>query len=137
MKKSKLASVLSKHLPLAISAAVALLSWAGEAQAGDCKNVKFHFKNEMSSKIKVRGVAIVGKNGSWTEDISNQEINTNEHYTTGGQTLQKLDSGEAPSSMTVNYDKWDAKNNMWQTDKSKKFTNRPVCSDGNTYNFVM
>lgn len=137
MKRSKLASVLGKRIPLAISAAVALLCWAGEAQAGDCKSVKFHFKNEMGSKIKVRSVEIVGKNGTWTEDIGNQEINTREQHTTGGRTLQKLDSGDTPSSMTVNYDKWDAKNNQWQKDKSKKFTNRTQCSDEHTYNFVM
>jgi hypothetical protein len=120
-----------------MAAAASLLSSAGVAQAGDCKSVKFHFFNQMGSKIKVRGVEIAAKSDTWTEDISNREINTNEHYTTGGQTLQKLDSGEAPSSMTVNYDKWDAKNNQWQQDKSKKFTNRPECSDGHTYNFVM
>ena len=130
-------SVLRKLVSLLMAVAFALLSWAGVAQAGDCKNVKFHFKNELSSKIKVRSVEIAGKNGTWTEDIANEQIETNSHYTTDGRTLNKLDSGDTPSSMTVNYNKWDPQNNQWQTDKSKKFTNRPVCSDGNTYNFVM
>ncbi len=138
MKSLNVPSVLTtRRISLAVAAAVALLSLAGVSQAGDCRDVKFHFTNKMSSKIKVRGVEIVGNDGTWTEDISNQEIDTNHEYTTGGRTLNQLDSGATPSSMTVDYDKWDAANAEWDTNKSKKFTNRQSCADGKTYNFVM
>jgi hypothetical protein len=43
----------------------------------------------------VRGVEIAGNDGTWTEDISNHEILTNQHYTTDGR-LNKLDSGPRP-----------------------------------------
>lgn len=116
--------------------ALALLAMAGTAHANHCTNVRLHFKNELSSRIKVRGVVIAGNDGTWTEDISNQEINTNSHYTTNGRTLNHLDSGATPAYMTVNYDKWDAPNNRW-LESSKRFDDRPVCSDGKTYNFVI
>lgn len=136
-KGSNRASVLSKRVALLVAAAVSLLSWAGVAQAGDCRSVKFHFKNQMDSKIKVRGVEIAGNEGTWTEDINNHEVLTNSHYTTDARTLNKLDSGKTPSQMTVNYDKWDSANGRWLTDKSKRFDDRGECSDGKTYNFVM
>ena len=79
----------AKRVSLFVAAAV-LLSFAGAAEAGDCKNVKFHFKNELSSKIKVRSVEIKGNDGTWTEDIANEQILTNHHYTTGGRNLNKL-----------------------------------------------
>ena len=136
MKSSYRSSVVAKRLSLFVAAAV-LLSFAGAADAGDCRNVKFHFHNELSSKIKVRGVVIDGNDGTWTEDISNQEINTNSHYTTNGRTLNKLDSGATPSYMTVNYDKWDAATGGWLTDKTKRFDDRTACSDNKTYHFDM
>lgn len=135
MESSRLSSALIKRISLFAAAAV-LLSFAGAAEAGDCRNVKFHFKNEMSSKIKVRGVEIVGNDGTWTEDISNQEIATNGHHTTSGRTLNRLDSGSTPSRMTVNYDKWDAPNDRWLA-REKAFTDRTECSDNKTYHFVI
>jgi hypothetical protein len=135
MKSSHRSSVSLRRVSLFVAAAV-LLSFAGAAEAGDCRNVKFHFKNELSSKIKVRGVEIGGNDGTWTEDIANEQILTNHHYTTNGRTLNKLDSGEKPSFMTVNYDKWDAPNNRWLT-RSKRFDDRQECDDNDTYNFVI
>lgn len=137
MKGSHRTSVLVKRLSLVGAAAAFLLSVAGVAQAGDCKNVKFHFHNDMSSKIKVRGVEIDGNEGTWTEDINNTEINTNGDHTTSGRTLNKLDSGKTPGYMTVNYDKWDAANGQWLTDRSKKFDDRTECSDNKIYHFKM
>ena len=125
----------AKRVSLFVAAAV-LLSFAGAAEAGDCKNVKFHFKNELSSKIKVRAIEIRGNDGTWTEDIANEQILTNHHYTTGGRNLNKLDSGEKPSYMTVVYDKWDAPNNRW-LDRTKRFDDRQECDDNDTYNFVI
>lgn len=123
----------AKRISLFVAASV-LLSFAGAAEAGDCLNVKLHFINELSSRIKVRSVEIGGNQGTWTEDISNQEIETHHDYTTNGRRLDKLDSGSAPSFMTVNFDKWDAPNNEWDT-RSKRFTNRQECNDNHTYNF--
>lgn len=120
-----------------LAASVAVLSLAGEALAKDCGSVRFHFKNEMSSKIKVRGVEIAGNDGTWTEDINNHEVLTNGHYTTDPRNLNRLDSGATPSYMTVNYDKWDAANGQWLTNRSKRFNDRTECSDGKTYHFVM
>lgn len=120
-----------------LAAAAVVLSLAAAAQAGDCRDVRFHFNNQMGSKIKVRGVEIAGNDGTWTEDISNQEILTNQHYTTNGRTLNRLDSGSTPSYMTVNYDKWDLANGQWLTNRSKRFDDRTSCSDGKTYHFVM
>lgn len=126
-----------KRLSLAAAAAAFLLSASGVAQAGDCRNVKFHFHNEMGSKIKVRGVEIDGNDGTWTEDINNHEVNTNGHYTTDGRTLNRLDSGSTPAYMTVNYDKWDAPNGRWLTNRSKRFDDRTACADDKTYHFKM
>ena len=137
MKGSNRSAVLVKRLSLVAAAAAFLLSVTGVAQAGDCRNVKFHFHNEMSSKIKVRGVEIDGNDGTWTEDISNQEVNTNGHYTTNGRTLNQLDSGSTPAYMTVNYDKWDAPNGQWLTNRTKRFDDRTVCADNKTYHFKM
>ena len=133
MKSSYRTSAAAKRVSLFVAAAV-LLSFAGAAEAGDCRNVKLHFINGLSSKIKVRGVEIGGNQGTWTEDIANHEVSTNDDYTTNGRTLQHLDSGQAPSFMTVNYDKWDAANDRWLT-RSKRFENRQVCDDNDTYNF--
>jgi hypothetical protein len=135
MKSSYRKAAFAKRLSLFVAAAV-LLSFAGAADAGDCRNVKFHFKNEAGSKIKVRNVEIGGNDGTWTEDIGNEQILTNSHYTTNGRTLNKLDSGETPSFMTVHYDKWSAANNAW-LDRSQRFTDRQRCDDGDTYNFVI
>jgi hypothetical protein len=126
-----------KSRMLTFVAAAVALSFAAGARAKDCGSVKFHFKNEMSSKIKVRGVEIAGNDGTWTEDINNQEITTNGHHTTDGRNLNKLDSGATPSYMTVKYDKWDAANGQWLNNKTKKFDDRQECSDGKTYHFVM
>ncbi len=125
-----------KALSIAAATTVALLS-AGAAHAGDCKQVSFKFQNNMSSKIKVKSVKIAGNDGTWTEDISNKEINTNSSYTTNKRRMNKLDSGATPSYMTVNYDSWDAANGKWNKNKSKKFTNRKACSDGHQYFFNM
>src|SRR5262245_13443277 len=122
-----------KRVSLFVAAAM-LLSFAGAAEAGDCKNVRFHFINGLSSKIKVRGVEIKGNQGTWTEAILNHEISTSGDYTSDGRDLQKLDSGKAPDYMTVNYDKWDAPNDRWLS-RSKKYENRQVCDDNDTYNF--
>jgi hypothetical protein len=64
------------------------------------------------------------------------QILTNQHYTTNGRTLNQLDSGEKPSFMTVDYDKWSANNNAWLS-HDKRFTDRKQCDDGDTYNFVI
>jgi hypothetical protein len=135
MKSSYRSSSFAKRMSLLVAAA-ALVSFAGLADAGDCQNVKFHFKNESGAKIKVRNVEIGGNDGTWTEDISNQQILTNQHYTTNGRTLNQLDSGEKPSFMTVHYDKWSANNNAWLS-HDKRFTDRKQCDDGDTYNFVI
>ena len=134
MKGSR--SFLRSRFSLLVAAAVAL-SFVGAAEAGDCKNVKFHFHNDMSSKIKVRGVEIDGNEGTWTEDIYNTEINTNGDHTTSGRNLNKLDSGKTPGYMTVNYDKWDAPNGQWLTNRTKKFDDRTECSDNKIYHFKM
>jgi hypothetical protein len=134
MKSSNLPSVVVRSLAL-VAVAVGFLSFAGAAEAGDCKQVKFHFHNSVGSKIKVRGVEIVGNDGTWTEDINNEEVLTDGHHTTIGRTLQKLDSGEKPSSMTVKFDQWDGSNGQWLKDKKQKFTGRKECEDGTTYNF--
>lgn len=120
-----------------VAASVALVGFAGSAQAKDCGSVKFHITNKLDSKIKVRGVEIAGNDGTWTEDISNQVILTNDDHTTSGRNLNKLDSGAKPDYMTVKYDKWDAANGQWLDNKTKRFDNRQECSDGKTYNFVM
>ena len=125
-----------KGLLIASTMFVAILSVSGISHAGDCKNVKFHFKNELSSKIKVKKVEISGNDGTWKEDIGNHQIDTNRHYTTNGRRLNKLDSGEAPDWMKVEYNKWDVANNEWDS-KTKKFVDRKVCTDGTTYNFNM
>jgi hypothetical protein len=135
MKSSYRSSALVKRVSLFVAAAV-LVSLSGLAEAGDCRNVKFHFKNESGSKIRVRGVEIGGNDGTWTEDISNQQILTNQHYTTSGRTLNQLDSGATPSFMTVKYDSWSVPNNTW-LDRSKRFDDRQRCDDNDTYNFVI
>ena len=133
--KGSYRSVLAGRVSLFVAAAV-VVSFSGAAEAGDCRNVKFHFKNESGAKIKVRNVEIGGNDGTWTEDIANQQILTNHHYTTNGRTLNQLDSGSTPSFMTVNFDKWSANNNAW-LDRSQRFTDRQKCDDGDTYNFVI
>lgn len=135
MKSSYRSSVVGKRISLFVAAAV-LVSFAGAAEAGPCKNVKLHFKNEAGAKIRVRNVEIGGNDGTWTEDIANQQILTNHHYTTNGRTLNQLDSGEKPSFMTVHYDKWSPNNNTW-LERDQRFTNRKQCDDGDTYNFVI
>jgi hypothetical protein len=134
MKSSKLSSVLIRSLALG-AVAGALLSWSSVAEAGDCKQVTFHFHNSAGSKIKVKAVEIAGNDGTWSEDINNHELPTNAHYTTDPRTLNKLDSGQTPSSMTVKYDKWDGANGQWLNNKEQKFTDRKRCDDGVTYNF--
>ena len=134
MKSSYRPSVFAKRLSLFVAGAV-LLS-LGAAEAGDCRNVKFHFKNEAGAKIRVRNVEIGGNDGTWTEDIGNQQILTNQHYTTNGRTLNQLDSGHKPSFMTVHFDKWSANNNAW-LDRDQRFTDRKECDDNETYNFVI
>ena len=133
--KGSYRSFLASGLPLLVAAAV-VVAFSGAAEAGDCKNVKFHFRNQSGAKIKVRNVEIGGNDGTWTEDIANQQILTNQHYTTNGRTLNKLDSGEKPSFMTVHYDKWSANNNAW-LDRDQRFTDRQECDDNDTYNFVI
>jgi hypothetical protein len=133
--KGSYRSFLGGRFSLLVAAAVAV-SFVGAAEAGDCRNVKFHFKNEAGAKIKVRNVEIGGNDGTWTEDIGNQQILTNQHYTTNGRTLNKLDSGEKPSFMTVHFDKWSAKNDAW-LDGSQRFNDRQECDDNDTYNFVI
>lgn len=129
-------SMTIKSLTIAAAAAFALVS-AGAAHAGDCKNVKFKFTNNMSSKIKVRSVEIKGNDGTWTEDIANKEIFTNASYTTDGRRMNKLDSGKKPDWMKVKYDQLDAANGRWMNNKVKTFDNRAVCSDNHTYTFNM
>ena len=125
-----------KALSIAAATAVALLG-AGAAHAGDCKQVSFKFQNNTGSKIKVKSVEIKGNDGTWTEDIANKEINTNNSYTTDKRRMNKLDSGEAPGYMTVKYDAWDAANGKWNKNKNLKFTNRKKCADGHQYFFNM
>lgn len=126
-----------KQASLAATVALAFLASAGSAHAGDCKSVKFWFKNSFSSKIKVLNVEVAGNDGTWTEDISNKEILTNGTHTTDARTMNKLDSGMTPAWMKVKYDKWDSANGRWNSNLTKTFTNRVACSDGHTYNFVM
>ena len=125
-----------KSLSIATVLSTAILATSGIAHAGDCKDVKFHFMNNLSSKIKVKKVEIGGNDGTWKEDIANKQIHTGNHYTTNGRRMNKLDSGATPSFMKVEYDLWNAPNNRWDA-KTKNFTNRQECKDGHTYNFNM
>ena len=126
-----------KTSAIAAAAATALIAVSGTAFAGDCKSVKFKFTNHMGSKIQVKSVTIAGNDGTWTENITNKVITTNGVHTTGGQHLNKLDSGKKPGYMTVNYDKWDANNGRWLNNKALKFTGLKTCADNTTYAFDM
>lgn len=123
-----------KSLSVATALSIAMLATSGIAHAGDCLDVKLKFMNNLSSKIKVKKVEIGGNNGTWKEDIANQQILTGGEYTTNGRRMNKLDSGATPSFMKVEYDQWNAPNNKWDA-KTKNFTNRQECKDGHTYNF--
>ncbi len=101
--------------------------------AGDCKQVKFKFTNNAGSKIKVKSIDINGNDGSWTENIGNKQILTNQNYTTNKRKLNKLDSGKT-GTFVVKYDKWNAGNNKW--DKNRKTSSKSVkCTDGKTIKF--
>ena len=52
-----------KLLPAALAAAALSLVQTGEAQAGDCTQVKFQFKNNLPVKIKVVAIWIGGNQG--------------------------------------------------------------------------
>ena len=104
------------------------------ASAGDCKSVKFKFTDSTGAKIKVKTIECKGNDGSWTENISNKQIETNKSYTTGSRRLNKLDSGKS-GDFTVKYDRWDAPNNKWKA-KSQKFSNKK-CTDGKTFSFTL
>lgn len=103
--------------------------------AGACKQVKFKFTNHASGKIKVRSIFIVGNDGSWTEDISNKQVDTNNIYTTNKRKLNKLDSGST-GTFKVKYDLWDSKNNKWQKNKNAP-TKSAKCMDGKTIKFTI
>ena len=112
----------------------AMIFTAGNAFAGDCKQVKFKFTNSTAAKVKVKNIRIQGNDGTWTENIGNHQIETNRVYTTNKRRLNKLDSGKA-GKFTVNYDRWDAPNNKWKG-KSQTFSNQK-CSDGKTFSFKL
>ena len=106
----------------------------GTAMAGDCKAVKFKFVNKTGAKIKVKSATIKGNDGTWTEDFANKTLETNATHTTGGQNLNKLDSGKE-GDFTINYDRFDAPNNKYQG-KSQKFSDLK-CSDNITFTFEL
>ncbi len=114
---------------VALTFAVTLLS-AGTAFAGDCRQVKFQMTNNSGAKIKVKSIYIQGNDGSWTENIGNKQIDSGKVYTTGQRKLNELDSGKT-GDFKLNYDRWDANNNKWQT-KFQKYTGRK-CTDGETF----
>ena len=121
-----------KHLATAIALMGMLMSTA--AFAGDCRQVKFQFTNNTGAKVKVKKIDIKGNDGSWTENIGNEQILMGKKYTTKNRKLNKLDSGKK-GDFTVKYDRWSAGNNKW-TGKSQKFSGKK-CNDGKTFKFTL
>lgn len=105
------------------------------AYAGDCRNVTFTFDNNTGVEIRLESVVIVGNDGTWTENIWNHRMDANDPpYSTNGRRMNGLDSGQAPASMTVEYDR--RVNGVWVQD-SQRFTSLPVCDDGDEYFLVL
>jgi hypothetical protein len=128
MRKSSIRSIVATSL----FAFAALTLTGGSALAGDCKAVKFKFVNQTGAKIKVKSATIKGNDGTWTEDFANKSLDTNASHTTGGQNLNKLDSG-ASGDFTINYERFDAPNDKYVS-KSQKFSDRK-CTDNITFTF--
>ena len=120
-------------LPAALVAAALSLVQTGEAQAGDCTQVKFQFKNNLPVKIKVVAIRIVGNQGEWREDIGNTVIVPNYFHTTNARRLNKLDSGARPTRMTVEFEEHIPQANSWRNRTTRVFANQPVCKDGIVY----
>ncbi len=139
MKKFFLMALcLAFFLPAMANAALTASDGLANAGAGvgDCKQVRFKFTNNTGAKVRVKTVIVWGNDGAWWENIANHQIVTGDTYTTGKRRMNKLDSGKAPSKVTVKYDRWDAPNNRWA--KSHQiWVNLPVCNDGKTYRFKM
>lgn len=83
-------------------------------------------------EIKVKKIYITGNDGSWTEDISNKVIGPGKTYTTNKRRLNKLDSGKK-GTFKVYYDRRQI-GPGWVSE-TQTFTDKPVCSDGQTYVF--
>jgi len=106
-----------KKLVVATMGVVFLSAITLPSYAGDCKKVKFKFTNHSGSKIKIKSIYIVGNDGSWTENISNTQIDNNHSDTTNKRSLNKLDSGKT-GTFKVKYDKWDAPDNKWNKNQT-------------------
>ena len=123
-----------KLVPVAASLLLGLASMS--TYAGDCKQVKFQFKNEWKVagtgvEIKVKKVHIVGNDGTWNEDISNKKIDPNKSYKTNKRKLNKLDSGKT-GTFTVHFDHRKI-GPGWQAATAGPF--RMSCADGKTFSF--
>jgi hypothetical protein len=89
------------------------LSATSDASAGDCKNVKFIFKNSTGKKIKLKSIRIDGNKGKWVENLADKEVADGGSYTTTPQDLNKLDNG-ATGKFEPIYFVW--RNNEWRGD---------------------
>jgi len=120
----------------ALSLVVAsLIATSGLAHAGDCKDVTLRFINSTGDTIRIENVVIDGNDGTWTEKIWNHRMEPGDpSHSTNPRRMNKLDSGQAPDSMTVEFDR--LINNVWVQD-SQRFTSQPECEDDDTYSMTL
>ena len=118
--------------------ATLILATSGSALAGDCRDVKFSFKNNIPAKIRVVAVRIEGNDGSWRENVANAVILPTYSHVTGGRRLNRLDSGASPRKMSVEFEEHIPQTqNGWRNRAFRHFTGLPSCVDGITYQFEM
>jgi len=114
------------------------LGMSAASYAGDCKQVKFQFTNNVvyaneAVDIKIKKIAASGNDGSWTENISNKVVGGNKSYTTDKRRLNKLDSGKR-GDFVVHYER--RKLGPGWTSVTQAFNNKK-CWDGKTFTFTL
>ena len=107
------------------------------AHAADCKGVSFHFKNQMSSIVKLRYLDITGDKGKWTEQLANTAIEVGTSWTTRKRRMNKLSSGAAPQSIHVALFKLNPATGEWRTTGKTYSKLLDVCQDGHRYEFTL
>ena len=116
---------------------IMLMSCVAMAYAGDaCKDVKFQFKNQRSSKIRVYKVEYfnAANNKTQSESLPNSECASGSTCTTGGDNLRDSE-GEDLTNFVLLFNDQEADGGWSKTDvrTQKKIPVTKKCSGGMTY----